>query len=117
MNQLYAMSPLMTACFTDKEDLTPFNHRDITVPLGELNRKVASLPPADQALARASAALPLDKPDQADEDTLNRILWHAIKGADTPYPADLAGAHGTGLAALGLRLAPEDGSVEDDDDD
>ena len=26
-----------------------------------------------------------------DEDTLNRILWHAVKGYDTPYPERFAG--------------------------
>jgi hypothetical protein len=47
--------------------------------------------------------------DPADEDDLNRILWHAAKGLDAPYPADLAGAHGRGLKALGLKLAPRGG--------
>ena len=26
-------------------------------------------------------------PDQANEDQLNRILWHDARGWDTPYPA------------------------------
>jgi len=51
-------------------------------------------------LAAASENLPLDAPDQADENTLNRILWHALKGADAPYPAEYAGAHGRGLKKL-----------------
>jgi hypothetical protein len=25
--------------------------------------------------------------DRTDEDALNRILWHSIKGVDVPYPA------------------------------
>ena len=25
--------------------------------------------------------------DEADEDTLNRILWHATRGRDDTYPA------------------------------
>jgi hypothetical protein len=29
--------------------------------------------------------------DAADEDTLNRILWHAMKGYDAPYPERYAG--------------------------
>jgi hypothetical protein len=28
-----------------------------------------------------------DKEDEADEDTLNRILWHSVRGYDVPYPA------------------------------
>jgi hypothetical protein len=41
---------------------------------------------------------------QTLRDTLNRIIWHSVKGADTPYPAHLAGAHGRGLKTLNLRL-------------
>jgi len=37
--------------------------------------------------AYASMRLPLDGPDRCPEDLLNRILWHAIKGPRTPYPA------------------------------
>ena len=27
-----------------------------------------------------------DEPDKADDDVLNRILWHAMKGYDAPFP-------------------------------
>ena len=37
--------------------------------------------------ACASARLPLDLPDKCPEDVLNRILWHAMKGSQAPYPA------------------------------
>jgi len=40
--------------------------------------------------ARKSLALNLDKGDEADEDTLNRILWHATRG-NSPYPEEFAG--------------------------
>ena len=30
--------------------------------------------------------MPLDDIDQADEDLFNRIIWHSVKGYDTPYP-------------------------------
>jgi hypothetical protein len=30
--------------------------------------------------------LPLDEVDRCPEDVLNRILWHAMKGPDAPYP-------------------------------
>ena len=36
--------------------------------------------------AYASARLPLDQVDQCPEDLLNRILWHAMKGPQAPYP-------------------------------
>jgi len=31
--------------------------------------------------------LPLGAPDKCPEDLLNRILWHAMKGSEVPYPA------------------------------
>jgi hypothetical protein len=27
------------------------------------------------------------QPDEANEDTLNRILWHSVRGMNAPYPA------------------------------
>jgi hypothetical protein len=36
--------------------------------------------------ARKSLELDLDDFDRADEDTFNRILWHATRGYDIPYP-------------------------------
>lgn len=113
-NQLYALAPLMSDCFADAADARPYETRENTVPLCELNPQTSSLPPRERHLAELSAALPLAKPDQADEDTLNRILWHAARGADAPYPAEWAGAHGRGLPALGLKLA---GGVALDEDD
>jgi hypothetical protein len=36
--------------------------------------------------AATSAAMDFSDYDRVDEDALNRILWHSIKGADVPYP-------------------------------
>jgi hypothetical protein len=36
--------------------------------------------------AYASARLPLDQIDRCPEGLLNRILWHAMKGPQAPYP-------------------------------
>jgi hypothetical protein len=54
----------------------------------------------------------LSEPDRIDEDSFNRILWHASMGIDAPYPVQFAGAHGKGLKALKLKPA----SLQDDDD-
>ena len=69
-----------------------------------MNPRAEVLSEQERYWAARSAELPLRQPDAADEDTLNRILWHAAKGVDTLYPAHLAGAHGTGLGALNLHL-------------
>jgi hypothetical protein len=37
--------------------------------------------------AHASALMDFSREDRAPEDALNRMLWHAIKGVRTPYPA------------------------------
>ncbi len=113
MNQMDALAPLMTACFTPQPNLAPYDCLPISIPLGEMNPAAASLAPPARHWANLSAQLPLDEPDRADEDTLNRILWHAVRGVEAPYPADLAGAHGRGLKQLGLRLDPR-GHIEDD---
>jgi YVTN family beta-propeller protein len=108
MNQMVAMAPVMTACFTDNPDLTPYQALPNRVPLDELNPPLQSLSPAARYWAEASLRLPLEKPDRADENLLNRIIWHAVQGVDAPYPAEFAGAHGRGLAARGLVFAPEE---------
>jgi YVTN family beta-propeller protein len=116
-NQLYALAPIMFDCFADTPDLTAYNCRPSNIKLAEMNPRASTLPPRERALAEASAKLPLDKPDRCDEDTLNRIVWHAMKGADASYPAEWAGAHGRGLEKLGLKLDPLGGLEEGEDDD
>jgi len=87
MNQMDATATPMFDCFTDTPDLKPFaavwNH----VPLDQMNPEPKKI--SDSALrkdAYASAKLQLDQPDQCPEDLLNRILWRAMKGSQTPYP-------------------------------
>jgi len=52
------------------------------------------------------------RPDLIHEDTMNRATWLQTRPGER-YPAEWAGAHGRGLAALGLALDPE---LDDDDD-
>ncbi|MGL4514399.1 MAG: alkaline phosphatase family protein [Lacipirellulaceae bacterium] len=87
MNQLDASATAMADCFVDAPDLTPYEAAPNVVPLDELNPAPAAISnPSRREWALASAMLPLDEVDQADEDTLNRILWNATRG-DEPYPA------------------------------
>jgi YVTN family beta-propeller protein len=110
MNQHDAMAPAMHECFTDKADLRPYTALPNKVPLDQMNPRKAKLAGATLEMAIQSEALDFDLPDRADENTLNRILWHAVKGVQAPYPAEYAGAHGKGLG--GLKLKP----TKDDDD-
>jgi phospholipase C len=114
MNQFDAMAPVMRECFTAKPDLTPYTCVPNTVPLDQMNPPKTALSGVMLDLAEQSERLPLDLPDRCDENTLNRIVWHATKGAAARYPAEFAGAHGKGLKKLHLKL---DGTRDDDDDD
>lgn len=110
-NQRYLMAPVMHACFTDQPDTTPFNHLPSNVEITEMNPARRTLAPDQRHWAELSATIDFDRVDAADEDTLNRILWHAAMGTQTPYPADWAGAHGRGLAALGLAPHERDDNL------
>jgi len=88
MNQLDATATPMTDCFVDTPDLRPYDAVTNNVSLTEMNpepKKIAD--PLMRRYARISAGLPLAAPDQCPEDLLNRILWHAMKGPETPYPS------------------------------
>ena len=113
MTQMDAMAPVMRACFTDRPNLQPYAALTNTVPLDQVNPPAATLPAAGRHWAEQSLAQNWDEPDRADENTLNRVLWYAMKG-NAPYPAEWAGAHGRGLESLRLKLDPA--GVRDEDD-
>jgi YVTN family beta-propeller protein len=87
MNQMDATATPMSDCFVDVPDLTPFDSVPNKVPIDQMNpspKKISD--PLLRKDAYASARLPLAKPDQCPDDVLNRILWHAMKGSQEPYP-------------------------------
>ena len=55
------------------------------------SRSAVSLSGAARRYAELSNTLPLDDIDEADEDTMNRIIWHSTMGDGVPYPAHVAG--------------------------
>ena len=88
MNQFDASATPMASCFTERIDLTPYTAVENNIPLDQLNPEVSQISDLRQRhWAEVSLALPLDDIDEADEDTLNRILWHAARGSDAGYPA------------------------------
>jgi YVTN family beta-propeller protein len=87
MNQMDATAAPMSDCFTATADLTPFTCVPNRVPLNTINPEPRKI--GDRTLRRdaiVSNRLPLDEVDRCPEDVLNRILWHAMKGPDVPYP-------------------------------
>jgi hypothetical protein len=91
MNQMDLMAAPMHACFADAIDLRPYRCRDNKVPLDQLNAALDTLEGPARRDALASLALDLDDIDRADEAVFNRILWHAVKGHDVPFPVAVAG--------------------------
>jgi YVTN family beta-propeller protein len=88
MNQMDATASPMFECFTHKPDFTGFTSVSNNVPLDQMNPEPRAIRDSLQRKdAVASARLRLDQPDQCPEDLLNRIIWHAQKGSNTPYPA------------------------------
>jgi hypothetical protein len=88
MNQMDATATPMSACFTETPDFAPFLALTNNIPLDQMNpapKKISD--PLLRRHAYASARLPLDEVDKCPEGQLNRILWHALKGSQTPYPA------------------------------
>ena len=88
MNQLDATATPMSDCFTNVPDFTPYTCLPNNIPLDQMNPEPRRI--ADPLLRRhavTSSKLPLDQVDKCPEDVLNRILWHAMKGPDAPYPA------------------------------
>jgi hypothetical protein len=80
MTQHDASAAPMVNSFTAVPDLSGFKALPARIDLMTKN-------PAHGYGAEASARMDFTEYDRADEDTLNRILWHSIKGIDVPYPA------------------------------
>lgn len=88
MNQFDATATPMFDCFTSTPDFTPFEAVPNQIPLDQMNPDPKDI--TDSLLRRnahLSARLNFQRIDACPEDTLNRILWHAIKGSSAPYPA------------------------------
>jgi YVTN family beta-propeller protein len=86
MNQFDLSATPMASCFTSKPDLTPYQAVPNRIPLDEMNPPLEALFGAQKYWALKSLELPLDDIDEADEETFNQVLWHSVKGYDTPYP-------------------------------
>jgi len=92
MNQMDLSATPMRNCFQEKPDLTPYTSVGNKVALDEMNPPLKTLTGKARFWAEKSLALNLQQGDKADEDTLNRIIWHATKGYDVRYPEEYAGA-------------------------
>lgn len=87
MNQFDGSAQPMFEAFSDTPDFTAFNSVPNNIPLDEMNAKPKAInDPLLRKNAIMSARLNFRKADACPEDTLNRILWHAQRGPNAPYP-------------------------------
>jgi YVTN family beta-propeller protein len=86
MNQFDLSATPLRNCFQAQPDLTPFSAVPNQIPLDEMNPPLSALSGKALHWARRSLELSFVHEDEADEDTLNRIIWHATRGYGTPYP-------------------------------
>jgi hypothetical protein len=70
----------MVNSFMAKPDLSGFKAVPAAIDLMTKN------PPQGYGAA-ISARMDFSDYDRIDEDALNRVLWHSIKGTDVSYPA------------------------------
>ena len=104
MSQYDAAATPLFASFTDKPNLAPYTalspHIDIT-----------ATNPTSAYGAQASAKLDWSAYDRADEQVLNRVLWHSIKGRNVPMPPPVRRA----LVAANGRVAAYPAHRDNDD--
>jgi len=86
MNQFDMAAEPMTDCFTNDPDFSPYKSLPSNIPLDQLNPPLVALSGDALYWANKSLEQDLGDVDRIDEDTFNRILWHAVKGYDVPYP-------------------------------
>jgi len=88
MNQMDSSATPMSGCFQDVADLTPYEVLPSNIPLDQMNPETKAITnPAQLHWAQESIKMDLTDVDRADENTFNRILWHARKGRDDTYPS------------------------------
>ena len=90
MNRFDALSPPIANCFTDTPDLTPYTVKPATIALNDMNPPLSAQSGKERYWTEKSLALDWSGLDRADSATLNRVIWHSVRGVDTPYPGDSA---------------------------
>lgn len=103
ITKFVAESPLMGACFTETPDPTPYTCRPPIYPVDKLNPSKDKMSTFERKWAELSLQQDFTHEDRINDDVMNRILWHAVKGTER-YPTELAGPHGRGLKSRGLSL-------------
>ena len=109
MNQFDGSATAMSDCFQDTADLRPFVALPSNVPLDQMNPgSVATLDPLLKQLAEWSEEMNFEQVDRAPEDRLNRVLWHAMRGSQVPYPEWAVGIDADEIDVAEIDAADEE---------
>jgi hypothetical protein len=76
----------MRASFQNEPDFRPYSAVKPAQPLDEVNPPLRALRGEQRRAALDSSRMRWETPDAAPTERLNRIVWHAIKGWNQPYP-------------------------------
>ncbi len=93
MNQHDLFTRPMYSVFTNAANYTPYSVLPANIPLNQLTPETAATTSKIQlAWEKESAAMFARPPkaDSEDPELLNRAIWYATKGFNTPYPGDKA---------------------------
>jgi hypothetical protein len=88
MNQFDLTATPMFNCFGAEKDFSPYVALPNKIPLDELNPPMKALRGKALYFAQQSLKQNFNVPDAADEDMLNRIIWHSVKGYDARFPEE-----------------------------
>ena len=86
LNQFDLSADPMIDCFSEEPDFRPYSALPSNIPLDLVNPPLTALSGDALFWAKKSMEQDLDDYDRIDEYTFNRIIWHAVKGYDVPYP-------------------------------
>jgi hypothetical protein len=81
-----ASARAMHSIFTTDRDLAAYQTLTPRVALDEMNPPLKALKGRELWAARQSMAMNWSRPDDINQEVLNRILWWDSKGYDKPYP-------------------------------
>jgi DNA-binding beta-propeller fold protein YncE len=87
MNRFDALTPPLAECFMDTPDFTPYTGFANRIALDDMNPPRTALKGQELYWTKRSLALDWSGLDRADPQVLNQVLWHTLRGVNTPYPA------------------------------
>ncbi len=91
LNQFDLAAEPMFSVFTSEPDYSPYKALPNRIPLDEMNPALSATSGLQRQLAEASLEMDFSEPDAADAPTLNRAIWHSVKGYKTAYGAKTNG--------------------------